>query len=163
LLKKTGVPSKEELMPAFPSEERMKEGPVAIIECFQNIPCNPCATSCPQDAIRDFIDINDIPVFVAEDCNGCALCVANCPGLAIFVLDETFSETETLVKLPYEFQPLPTQGEVVDVVDRGGETVGQGRVHRVQNPKSFDKTAVVWIVVPRALGRDVRFIRRKGD
>ena len=158
MLKKTGVPSSEELAPAYPPEERMKQGAVAIIECFQNIPCNPCATSCPRGAIQAFDDINDLPKFDPALCNGCAICVANCPGLAIFVVDEAYSEAESLVKLPHEFVPLPKAGDEVVVYNRAGEEIGQGKVLRVQNPASFDRTAVVHLVVPRAYARDVRFL-----
>ncbi len=35
-----------------------------------------------------------------------AVCVSNCPGLSIVVVDETYSEKEALVKIPYEFLPL---------------------------------------------------------
>ena len=39
----TGVPSAEELMKAgIPSKERIRQGRVAVIECVQEIPCNPC-------------------------------------------------------------------------------------------------------------------------
>ena len=48
-----GVPSKEELAscPGVPSEERMRQGRVAVIECVQEIPCNPCSFSCKFNAI----------------------------------------------------------------------------------------------------------------
>jgi len=159
VLKKTGVADKKDIASVYPSEERLKQGPVAIIECFQNIPCNPCATSCPRDAIKEFKDINDTPEFVADECNGCAICVANCPGLAIFVVDESYSETETLVKLPYEFLPLPLAGDEVGILDRSGASLGVAKVHRVQNPKGFDRTAVVQVIVPKEVGREVRFIK----
>jgi Fe-S-cluster-containing hydrogenase component 2 len=160
MLKKTGVPSAEDVKAVYPSKERMAKGPVAIIECFQNIPCNPCATSCPQKAIREFEDINDMPDFDPEACNGCSICVANCPGLAIFVVDDTFSDAESLLKLPYEFSPLPKAGQEVELLDRSGQSVGRGRVHRVQNPPSFDKTAVIQVIVPKGMEREVRFIKR---
>ena len=158
MLKKTGVPSSAELALAYPPKERMTKGAVAIIECFQNIPCNPCATSCPRGAIKAFDDINDLPKFDPSLCNGCAICVANCPGLAIFVVDEAYSETESLIKLPYEFMPLPRAGDQVVVLSRAGEEIGLGKVLRVQNPASFDRTAVVHIVVPRAIAREARFL-----
>ena len=39
-----GFPSFEEIKEAtgWPSEERLAKGPVAICECVQQIPCNPC-------------------------------------------------------------------------------------------------------------------------
>lgn len=158
MLKKTGIPESIDILKAYPSIERLQQGGVAILECFQNIPCNPCATSCPRKAIKEFEDINDLPVIDHHKCNGCAICVANCPGLAIFVVDESFGTHEALIKLPYEFLPLPEEGALVDAVNRAGEVVGQARVVRVQNPPSFDRTAVIHVAVPKALAREVRFI-----
>jgi len=162
MLKKTGVPTAEDLASVYPSQERLSKGAVAVLECFQNIPCNPCATSCPRHAIKEFVDINDIPTFDADLCNGCAICVANCPGLAIVVVDETYSTEETLIRLPYEFLPLPSAGETVSAVNRAGQAVGIGRVIRVQNPAAFDRTAVVHVAVPKGIAHEVRFIKLGG-
>jgi len=35
----------------YPSEIRFDKGAVAVIECIQDIPCNPCETSCRFKAI----------------------------------------------------------------------------------------------------------------
>ena len=75
-----------------PSEERLQKGPVAILECFQKIPCAPCVKACPQGAITIGEDINEIPTFNADKCIGCGQCIVNCPGQAIFVVDLTYSE-----------------------------------------------------------------------
>ncbi len=45
-----------------------------------------------------------------------------CPGLAIFIIDETYSETEATVLLPYEYLPLPKEGDYVTGLNRGGGT-----------------------------------------
>jgi len=162
MLKRTGFATPEDMAKVLPSEARLSCGAVAVLECFQNIPCNPCATSCPRHAIKEFVDINDTPSFDEDLCNGCAICVANCPGLAIFVVDETYSPDEALVKLPYEFMPLPAAGDEVLAVNRAGEVIGHARVVRVQNPSAFDRTAVIHVAVPKALGREVRFIKLEG-
>lgn len=163
MLKKTGIATADDLQKVYPSEERLSKGAVAVIECFQNIPCNPCATSCPRHAIKEFVDINDTPQFEEDLCNGCAICVANCPGLAIFVIDESYSEDFALIKLPYEFSPLPKAGDEVQAVNREGQVVGKASVVRVQNPPTFDRTAVVQITVPKNLAREVRFIKVGGE
>ena len=31
--------------------DRIRKGPVAVIECYEEIPCDPCRTSCPKKAI----------------------------------------------------------------------------------------------------------------
>ena len=91
----------------FPSEERLAKGPVAIIECPEEIPCNPCESICPQAAIKVGKSLTNLPVFREEKCNGCTLCIPRCPGMAIFVVDLTYSKNEAIIQFPYEFHPLP--------------------------------------------------------
>lgn len=162
MLSKTGVPSVEDLAKVTPSAERLACGPVAVIECFQQIPCNPCSTSCPRGAISSFSDINDLPEIDHDRCNGCAICVANCPGLAIFVVDESYGADTAVVKIPYEFLPVPEVGQSVTAMDREGRAVGQAKVVRVQNSKQQDRTLVVWLEVPRELAMSVRHFRMEG-
>ena len=155
---KTGVPTKEDLQKVAPSAERLAKGPVAVIECFQRIPCNPCYTACKRGAIKEFRDINDLPEIDHDLCNGCGLCVSKCPGLAIFIIDETYSEKEALVKLPYEFVPLPKEGDTVKALDREGRVVGEARVVKIQNGKYEDRTPVISVAVPKELSMVVRNI-----
>lgn len=153
---KTGIPGNKELEEIQPSPERLARGAVAVLECFQNIPCNPCAEACKRGAILPFKDINDNPVLDPEKCNGCALCISSCPGSAIFVVDQTFSETETLIKLPYEFLPLPEKGSWVTGLNREGRPVCRARVIKVLNPRAQDRTPVVSLAVPKNMGFEVR-------
>ena len=133
--------------------------PYVAIECPQEIPCNPCETSCPSGAICVGSPITKLPQFDPEKCNACGRCVAACPGLAIFLIDPTFSETEGTVSLPYEFLPLPQPGQTVRVLDREGKEVGEGRIVRVRNPKSFDATPLVSVAVPKEQLSVVRHFR----
>jgi len=161
-LRRTGVPAEADLdglKSALARPAGMVAGPMAVLECFQRIPCDPCASSCKRGAIAPFADINDLPAFDPEKCNGCGLCVARCPGLAIFVVDETFGPDEALIKLAYEFLPLPERDGVVAALDREGRPTGQARVVRVQRPKSKDESTVVWVAVPKSLAWVVRSIR----
>lgn len=159
MLESTGVPTPKQIDDNFPSDERLAKGPVAIIECYQKIPCNPCYTACNRDAIKEFEDINDLPEINHDNCNGCGLCIANCPGLAIMVIDATYSKDEVLIKVPYEFMPLPKQGQVVDGVDRNGKFVCEAIVVKVINSKALDRTPIVSIAVPREYMRVVRNLR----
>ncbi|NPV43310.1 MAG: 4Fe-4S binding protein [Firmicutes bacterium] len=158
MIYKTGVPTKEDLQKVAPSAERLAKGPVAVIECFQRIPCNPCYTACKRGAIKEFRDINDLPEIDHDLCNGCGLCVSKCPGLAIFIIDETYSENEALVKLPYEFVPLPKEGDTIKGLDREGRVVGEARVVKIQNSKYEDRTPVISVAVPKELSMVVRNI-----
>ncbi|MCL2360850.1 MAG: (2Fe-2S)-binding protein [Defluviitaleaceae bacterium] len=155
MLEKTGVPTPEQVDSIFPTEERLSQGPIAIIECFQPIPCDPCATSCPQGAIAPFMDINDLPIINNKKCNGCGICIMKCPGLAIIVLDMTYSETQALIRLPYEFSPLPQIGEIVLALDRSGAKVAEAEVIRVTK----GKPPIISIAVDKALVKTLRNIR----
>jgi len=155
-----GVLSKTELrdLPGIPSQERLTKGPVVVVECNQEIPCNPCQAACPRQAIR-VDELTSVPVLDEEKCNGCGTCVAPCPGLAIFVVDMTYSEGEALVMMPYEFLPYPEVGEKVDALDRGGRRICEGTIEKVRTPKKNDRTAVVSVAVPKKYGMEARAIR----
>lgn len=158
----TGVPSKEELAacPGRPTEERMRKGRVACIECVQEIPCNPCEGICRFGSITVGEQITDLPVLHEESCTGCGLCVANCPGLAIVILDKSYSSTEGTVDFPFEYLPLPAEGDTVDAVNRAGETVCKGEVLKVTKVKSYAGTAVIRLKVPLDYVDEVRSMKR---
>lgn len=159
MLSQTGVATTDDLNKVFPDENRLNKGAVAIIECFQNIPCNPCYTACSRGAIKPFEDINDLPNINHIECTGCSLCVSKCPGLSIMVLDMTYSETEALLKLPYEFIPLPKTNDIVKGLDREGNVVCDVRVESVMNSKYLDRTPIVSIAVKKDLAKTIRNIR----
>lgn len=156
----TGVPSIEELKnsPGFPSEERLKKGPVAVIECIQEIPCDPCEPACPSGAIKVGKPITNLPVLCEDKCVGCGKCIAFCPGLAIFLVDTTFSKTKALIKFPYEYLPLPKVNSWADAVDREGNIVTKTRVVKVESSDKYDRTAVVSIAIPKRFAHKVRGI-----
>ncbi len=157
----TGVLSEEELAeaPGVPSPQRMRQGRVAVIECTQEIPCNPCEDACRFGAIVIGEPLTRLPVLIEEKCTGCGLCLPVCPGLAIFLVDTTYSDTEATVAFPYEMLPLPQPGQVVQALDRSGEGVGEARVISVQAPRSFDRTPIVTVAVPKEQAMVVRNIR----
>jgi Fe-S-cluster-containing hydrogenase component 2 len=152
-----GVPTKEELQKVTPPQEILTQKAVVMVECFQHIPCDPCASGCPTGAILPFADINDLPKVDYHKCTGCGLCIASCPGLAIFVLDLNHSPRESLLKLPYEMLPLPEQGQMVCGLDREGRKVAEVKVFKVQKTKN--KTSIVSIIVPKALALVIRNIK----
>ncbi|MDQ7798645.1 MAG: 4Fe-4S binding protein [Candidatus Edwardsbacteria bacterium] len=134
----------------------MKKGPVVIVECFQEIPCNPCETSCPRQAISVGDNINALPQVDHHKCNGCTVCVSRCPGLAIFVIDVAYSDAESAVTMPYEFLPLPEKGDLVAALDREGKECCRAKVIKVVNTKAQGKTPLVTLAVPKGMETDVR-------
>ncbi len=146
---KTGVLSLKDL--GLPSDDQLKKG-VAIIECVQEIPCNPCVAICPVGAIS-MKDINDLPRVDFNKCTRCKQCVSICPGLAIFVVK--IKDDKAFVTLPYEFLPVPKVGDIVKALDREGKPKGNARVVKV-NQK--DKTTVITIEVDKDLAMEVRNI-----
>ena len=157
-----GIPSEEDLEKVFPSEERLNKGPIAIFECYQNIPCDPCFKACKIGAIQPFEDINDLPKLLEDKCTGCGMCISKCPGLSICIIDYTYSETQALMKLPYEFLPLPEVHDKVMALDRQGEDVCMAEVVQVMNLESFDKTPVVSIIFDKSYIKKVRNFRLIG-
>jgi len=170
MLINTGVPTAEDLAAVTPDEERFAKGPAAIVECFQKIPCNPCVEACPFGAIIPLKDINDLPKVDFEKCTGCGLCIAQCPGLAIFVVDKTSGknndktrkEDQALVALPYEFLPVPRQGQWACGLNRAGEEKGWFEVAKVTSGGEKNKTSVIWLAVPKELVMEIRCIRAGG-
>ena len=156
--RKNGVLTREQLSELKPADERMSRGPVAVIECVENIPCNPCVNACPKGAISIEGDLNNTPAVDFDICDGCGVCVSSCPGLAIFVVDVSAGETAR-VSLPFEFLPLPEVGDEVVTMDRTGEPVGRGKVTRVLNAKGLDRTPIVTLEVPTSDAMEVRHFR----
>jgi len=160
-LKTTGILRGKELLscPGMPTKKRMKQGPVAIIECVQEIPCDPCVDSCRQGAITIGEDITQLPQLIEDKCTGCWTCVPGCPGQAIFVVDLNYSKQKALLMIPYEFYPLPKADSKVKALDREGKVVGGAKVLKVMNSKRNDRTPVVSLLVPKELAMKIRHIR----
>lgn len=163
-LLRTGVISNEELEKGkvLPSYERLKKGPVAVIECIQTIPCNPCEAACKFGAIEIGKPITNTPRLIEEKCIGCGQCIAACPGLAIFVEDYTFSNDEALVGMPYEYPYKPNNGDKVNTMNREGEIIGTGIIERVIDNDKNNRTVVLYVRVPKNMAREVRGIDFKG-
>lgn len=157
MLEKTGIPTDDDLKKVIPDKKRLAKGPVVIIECFQKIPCDPCAVSCKFGAIKPFEDINDLPQVDFDKCTGCGICISSCPGLAIFVIDKNYSEKKSLIKLPHEMLPLPEKGEDVYALDRAGDILGKARVVSVLKTKN--KTNIISLEVPKGMAMKVRSIK----
>jgi ferredoxin len=135
-------------------------GTRVVIECTQNIPCDPCQDVCPRGCIQVGKDITLLPSLSADkSCTGCGLCVGVCSGQAIFLINDDYEEEYGTVGLPYEFLPLPQKGDAGQALDRNGKEICAAVVTAVRNSAAMDKTPMLIMKVPKAeLGR-ARFFR----
>ncbi len=161
-LSKKGYISEEGLEnhPGIPSLKRRSRGPVVVIECIQDIPCNPCEASCKVDAISVGKDITNLPHIEEEKCIGCLSCIHICPGQAIFVVDESFAH-HARVALPYEFLPMPEKQETVTAFDRSGNELGDAVIVGVKKIKKMDQTAVITMELPKKWSMKARAFKIK--
>lgn len=146
MIKADGYPTLEQVKSKFPKENVLIK-PKAIIECYQEIPCNPCETSCPFNAIAIGDDINTIPQIDFDVCTGCGMCVYSCPGLAIMVAKVIGDRVQ--YKIPYELLPVPNKGETWLGVNRKGEVICDALIEHVLKNNKTDRTVVITVSVPK--------------
>lgn len=156
MLTKTGVPTKDMVLSKFPHRDALKK-PKAILECYEAIPCNPCATSCPFDAIVIEDGMTGIPSLIADKCTGCGQCVIACPGLSITIAQ--LLDKQALFKIPYEFSPYPKPGEIWQGLNRNGEVICDAQIKHVSITKN-SKTALVTLLIDEAHLYDFATIKR---
>ncbi len=132
-----------------------------VMECTQNIPCNPCQDACTKGCISIGANITSLPVVKNDvNCIGCGMCVASCSGQAIFLVDEDTGDGYGTVTLPYEFLPLPETGEKGIALGRDGKKVCKAEVVNVRSAKAFDHTNLLTIRVPSDMTMKARFYKR---
>lgn len=131
-----------------------------VMECTQNIPCNPCQEACKKGCISIGSNITSLPIVVENSsCINCGMCVASCSGQAIFLVDEDLGDGMATVTLPYEFIPLPKEGTKGKGLGRDGKPVCEAEVVSVKNMKAFDKTNLLTIKVPKEYAMKARFFK----
>lgn len=132
-----------------------------VMECSQNIPCNPCQDACPKKCIKIGENISSLPAIDEKaQCVGCGMCVAACSGQAIFLVDEDIGDGFASVTLPYEFLPLPQKGDMGTALDRSGRPCCQAEVLNIKSLPAFDHTNLLTIKVPAEMAMNARFFKQ---
>ena len=148
----------QEELKAFPACTYSANGIHPVVECTQNIPCNPCQDICPKHCIKVGDDITNIPqINQMQQCSGCGMCVANCPGQAIFLVEH--GTVNDQVTIPYEFLPVPTVGENGFGYDRSGTKVCSAKINAIKDLPVNDHTILLTMSVPAGMGDTVRFYK----
>lgn len=142
-----------------PAEE---SGVVPIFHCVQEIPCNPCISVCPQEAI--FIEdgtLTGLPVFSeGVECKGCMKCVAVCPGLAISLVDYRKDKEFPKVILPFEVSDEHIErGVGIIVTDQNGEELERAPVEKVVKLKDNKRTRLVIVKLHKDIAKKAISIR----
>lgn len=139
-----------------------ESGVFPIFHCFQEVPCNPCTSVCPNHAIRtEDGGIMGLPVLTDIDgCTGCAACAAICPGLSITLVDYRKDPEHPLVTLPYEVDRNRVEpGQAVPVADVDGALLGRFPVVKVKARKKHPGTLLVTVQVDRPVAKRAVGIR----
>jgi len=162
-LKINGAPSLEELQKAgmLPTIEELEKKACVCIECIEEIPCNPCETSCPQNAITIGYPITNLPVIDREKCTACGLCIPACPGLAITM--KSIQGDRARIRFPWEYLPMPVRGDKVKMVDRMGQVLCEGIITAAQTAVRNNKTVVLTAEFPRQFIEEIISIRRQHE
>lgn len=151
--------------PGKPVERRepeAQEGVLPVIHCFQEVPCNPCTSVCPVQAIHTEDDrITGLPYRdITKACTGCLNCVAICPGLAITLVDFRKDKAFPTVTLPCEVGRETVEvGSKVPVTDKDGAILGHFAVEKIRVKKKYPKTLLVQIKMEKQYAKKAVGIR----
>lgn len=149
----------EDEIERFPGVTKQK-GIHPVIECTQNIPCNPCQDACPKHCIKIGEKITSLPAVNPDvKCIGCGMCVAACSGQAIFLVDEDFEPGFAAITIPYECIPVPEKGAKGIALGRSGKKVCEAEVVDVKKVPVFDKTNLLTMKVPVEMSMKARFFK----
>jgi len=137
---------------------REEEGVMPIFHCYQEVPCNPCATVCPEGAIKTERDeITGLPYIIdVSMCKGCMNCIFICPGLAATLVDYSKDKEHPIVTLPYEIWREKVEvGEKVPITDVDGAVLGYYPVEKViSNRKKYPGTLLVQVKVEKSMAKE---------
>jgi NADPH-dependent glutamate synthase beta subunit-like oxidoreductase/Pyruvate/2-oxoacid:ferredoxin oxidoreductase delta subunit/bacterioferritin-associated ferredoxin len=161
-------PGREDLPVAEPAQALIGTTPALrdpkifpVLGCRETIPCNPCAEICPQLSLRMPTEGDILPrADFTGSCTGCSKCVANCPGLAITLVDLTERASgKARVTVPYELPLNFAVGDEVAVSGWKGEALGEARVLEILDRLGRSPCRLACPAEVRAQGY-IQFIRQ---
>ena len=135
--------------------EQLKRGPHAVIECTEEIPCNPCCTACPQGAITMAEGLSSLPCLNRGKCTACGLCIPCCPARPSLSSMIPIPGAKVCFLSHLNLLPCPLWGSRSSLPTAAAGQWGR-IIHRVLCPPAFRQTAVVTLRVPLALLDTVR-------
>ncbi len=116
-----------------------------VFFCTEEIPCNPCTTVCPTHSIKLSKrkgSLLDLPYFQGNNCKGCSMCVAACPGLAVSLVRMAGSGN-CEVQLPFEYDASDWEtGTSKMLLDQDGKNLGLGSLVK----KFYNKKYRTWVL-----------------
>ena len=154
--------AKAEILKSKPGPVKPRQAPeeetgvFPVFHCAQEVPCNPCTSVCPVNAIRTEEDkITGLPYMVdMETCTGCASCIAVCPGLSVSLVDYRDDPELPLVTLAYEiWRDKVEEGQIVPITDVDGAILGYFQVHKVRTRRKYPGTLMVTIRVNKSIAK----------
>ncbi len=151
---------KAEILKSKPGEifpitvKEIGDGYTPLFHCNQEIPCNPCTSVCPSDAIKlndKLGNIMDLPEFNGK-CTKCGQCVAVCPGLAVTLAKKLYGDFAEVV-LPHEFKPDFNANDFVPLTDIDGNYLEKGEVISINYNKRYKTYLVSFKVLLKNAGK----------
>jgi Fe-S-cluster-containing hydrogenase component 2 len=158
---KDDPPGGDKVDPWEKAWEKAASSVVAVVDCREEIPCNPCEDACAKGAIVVGADICSPPSYDPELCNGCGRCVAMCPGMAVFLLDRSGGKGMARITVPYEMHELMREGDEAWALDKEGRPLGRGEVVKVANVGKEHGTALVTLEIPEEWALKVRAVTNR--
>lgn len=139
-------------------------GVFPVIHCMQEIPCNPCMTSCPKNLIGTRgHPILGIPEY-GDGCIGCEKCVSICPGLAITLVDCRKNPQRPLVTLPFELDSSGMRAGIeLDLVDWEGVFLGKGILVQTREVPGGRRTVLLRIETSPGIAARVAGVRVQAE